>query len=99
MSELRKKARERAEAATLRALQSRGSIEGEAIPRHVRESLLKKELIAEVARLYFGPRAWAYRLTPAGEKAAGEAEAESDAREARIKVAKELGVTSKGQGQ
>jgi hypothetical protein len=72
VSEFRKKAREQAEAATLRALQSRRSVEGEAIPRHVRESLLKKGLIAEVTRLYFGPRAWAYRLTPAGEKAARE---------------------------
>ncbi len=72
MSEFRKKAREKAEAATLRAIKTRGSVEGEAIPRHVRASLLKKELIAEVARLYFGPRAWAYRLTPAGERVAKE---------------------------
>ena len=69
MSEFRKKHREQAEETTLRALKKYGCLLGQYIPANVRKSLLKKELIAEVQRLYFGPREWLFRLTPAGYRA------------------------------
>jgi len=65
MSEFRKRHREQDEARVLVRLKQ-GPLAGQYIPEHVRASLVKKGLIEEVRRLYFGPREWVFRLTPAG---------------------------------
>ena len=64
--------RERAEEWTLRTLAKYGSLEGERIPKSALDSLVKKGLIREVVRMYFGPRAWKYTLSPAGVRACAE---------------------------
>lgn len=65
--------------AILERIDREGSVRGDVIPTKTRERLIAQGWIDEVVRMYFGPREWAFKLTPKGREALAKARAKRNA--------------------